>query len=92
MDSRIVSCEIRREIWPALRDHGFRNFTSRRACRHSSERIWVADFQSFNSYFSLVDGCTTFSFAVNLAIYIPALADEHAAPSTSPKTLAFNLG
>jgi hypothetical protein len=84
MDSRIVNREIRREVWPALRAQGFQNVTSRRAFRHSPERIWVVDFQSFNSYFSLVDGCTTFSFAVNLAIYIPALADERETPPAKP--------
>ena len=86
MDSRIVSREIRREVWPILRDHGFQHFTGRRACRHSPERIWVAEFQSFSSYFSQVDGCTTFSFAINLAIYIPALADEGRALPDNPRS------
>lgn len=82
MDSRIVSREIRREIWPALHHHGFQTSTSRRAFRLSPQRIWVVEFQSFNSYFSLVDGCTTYSFAVNLAIYLPAFADDrHAQPA-----------
>lgn len=41
----------------------------------------LLDEKSFNSYFALVDSCTTFSFAVNLAIYVPAMADDrHAHP------------
>ena len=76
MDSRIVNREIRREIWPALRARGFNAFTSRTAWRHCADRVWVVNFQSFNSYFSLVDGCTTFSFALNLGIYFHALSEE----------------
>jgi len=76
MDSRIVNREIRREIWPALRVKGFDAFTPRTVWRHFPDRVWVVNFQSFNSYFSLVDGCTTFSFALNLGIYFHALCEE----------------
>ena len=84
MDSRIVSREIRREVWPALHHYGFQTSASRRAFRLSPQRIWVVEFQSFNSYFSLVDGRTTYSFAVNLAIYLPALADDRHAQAAKP--------
>jgi hypothetical protein len=73
MDSRIVTREIRREIWPALREVGFASFSGRSAWRQTSARTWLVNFQSFSSYFSLVDGCTTFSFALNLGIYVPAI-------------------
>ena len=76
MDSRVVNREIRREVWPALREKGFDTLTTRTAWRHLADRIWVVNFQSFNSYFSLVDGCTTFSFALNLGIYFRQLGDE----------------
>jgi hypothetical protein len=91
MESRIVNREIRREVWPALHDLGFQNVTSRRACRYSPERIWLVDFQSFNSYFCSVDGCTSYSFAVNLAIYIPALADERQARPAKPRDYECHL-
>lgn len=77
MDSRVVNREIRGEIWPVLREKGFDTFTSRTAWRHLIDRVWVVNFQSFNSYFSLVDGCTTFSFALNLGIYFYPLAGEN---------------
>ena len=76
MDSRVVNREIRREVWPVLREKNFDAFTARTAWRHLVDRVWIVNFQSFNSYFSLVDGCTTFSFALNLGIYFHALGEE----------------
>jgi hypothetical protein len=73
MDSRVVAREIKNEIWPLLRKHGFTQFSLKTAWRHLSEQIHVVNFQSFNS--SLADrvGCTTFSFALNLGIYVRAI-------------------
>lgn len=76
MDSRVVNREIRREIWPCLREKGFDTFSTRTAWRHLVDRVWLVNFQSFNSHFSSVDGCTTFSFALNLGIYFCRLAGE----------------
>lgn len=59
-----------------LREEGFDDFTARCAWRHFEDRIWLVNFQSFNSYFSLVDGCTTFSFALNLGVYFYALSEK----------------
>jgi hypothetical protein len=78
MDSRVVNRGIRREVWPALRERGFDLFTARSAWRRITsggvaDQIWLVNFQSFNDYFAQVDGCTTFSFCLNLAIYIRAL-------------------
>ena len=72
----MVNREIRREVWPVLREKHFDAFTARTAWRHLADRVWIVNFQSFNSYFSLVDGCTTFSFALNLGIYFHALGEE----------------
>jgi hypothetical protein len=85
MDSRIVSREIRHEVWPALQKEGFQTRRSRTAWKHSEKRIWVVHFQSFNSYFSLVDRCTTFSFALHLGIYVPALDSDAQIPSPTPR-------
>ena len=74
MDGKVVSREIRREVWPLLRSSGFTRFTSRTAWRESGDRIDVVNFQSFNSYLAESVGCTTFSFALNLGCclaYIP---------------------
>lgn len=74
MNSKIVTRDIKGEIWPALRDTGFATFTTRRAWRHSKERIDVFEVQSFNKYIADVIGVTTFSFAVNLGtihLYVP---------------------
>lgn len=74
MDSKVVNREIKKHIWPALRDQGFATFTSRCAWRHSNDKIDVVEFQSFNKYNADVLGVTTFSFAVRLGtlqLYVP---------------------
>jgi len=69
MDSRIVAREIKNEIWPLLRNHGFSEFTGKSAWRRLPEQIHVVNFQSFSRYLAERVGCTTFSFALNLGIY-----------------------
>ncbi|MCC4612988.1 DUF4304 domain-containing protein [Xanthomonas campestris pv. esculenti] len=70
MDSKIVNREIKRAIWPALKEAGFTRFTQRVAWRHHQDSIDVLDFQSFNSYNAEILGVTTFSFCVNLGKYL----------------------
>ena len=70
MDSKAVSREIRRSIWPLLKAAGFETFSTRTAWRQGVEKIDVVNFQSFNSYNADVMGVTTFSFAVNLGAYL----------------------
>jgi hypothetical protein len=53
-------------VWPVLRQEGFAAFDTRTAWRHTSDRIDVINFQSFNSYNAEVLGVTPHSFAVNL--------------------------
>lgn len=74
MDSKHVNREIKKIIWPELKQAGFDIFTSRVAWRHADDRIDVVEFQSFNKYNADVIGVTTFSFAVRLGcvpLYIP---------------------
>src|SRR4051812_47880084 len=74
MDSKVVNLEIKQSIWPALRSAGFATFNSRRAWRHSDDRIDVVEFQSFSKYNADILGVTTFSFAVRLGtvqLYVP---------------------
>ena len=74
MDSKFVNREIKKHIWPALREAGFATFTSRCAWRHSNDQIDVIEFQSFNKYNAELLGITTFSFAVRLGtlqLYVP---------------------
>lgn len=73
MDSKIVTREIRREIWPALKQAGFAYFTGKKAWRHSANKIDVVNFQSFNSYLADSVGCTTLSFALNLGCYLTCI-------------------
>jgi hypothetical protein len=73
MDSRIVGREIKNEIWPNLREHGFTEFSPKTAWRYLPEQIHVVNFQSFSSYLAGGVGCTTFSFALNLGIYFRAI-------------------
>ena len=85
MDSSIVSREIRREIWPALRKEGFDQFSSRMAWRRRDARIWVVNFQSIHARHAEVQGYTPFSFTVQLGIYVSALGGDTQAPVVRPK-------
>ena len=75
MNIRIVAREIKREIWPMLRGHGFSKFSEKTAWRYLPEQIYVVNFQSFNRYLADGLGCTTFSFALNLGIYFKAIPE-----------------
>lgn len=70
MDSKTVNKLIRSEVWPVLRLQGFSKFDSRTAWRYRGPLVDVINFQSFNSYMAELIGCTTFSFAVNLGVYL----------------------
>lgn len=74
MDSKVVNREVKKSIWPVLRQAGFETFTSRVAWRYGKNKIDVLQFQSFNKYNADVMGVTTFSFAVELGsvpLYVP---------------------
>lgn len=71
MDSRDVTREIRRVVWPVLREEGFDSFTGRTAWRYVESAVDVLNFQSFSA--SLADGvgCTPYSFGLNLGVWVP---------------------
>ena len=71
VDSRDVTREIRRLVWPQLREAGFDSFTGRTAWRYVGSNVDVLNFQSFSA--SLADGvgCTPYSFALNLGVWVP---------------------
>lgn len=70
MDSKLVNKEIRKYIWSILRQEGFSKFSPRSAWRCRNNRYEVINFQSFNSYLAEGLGCTTYSFSINLGIYL----------------------
>jgi hypothetical protein len=76
MDSKQVTKEINSIIRPVLKENGFKKFSGRTYWRHNSDRIDILNFQSFNSYNADVMGCTTFSFAVNLATFIKYIPSD----------------
>ena len=76
MDSKVVNAEVKRTIWPRLKEVGFGVFTARTAWRHHANRIDVLNFQSFNSYTADVVGCTTYSFAVNLGCFLRSIPSQ----------------
>jgi hypothetical protein len=78
VDARQVTREIRRVVWPALREDGFAAFTGRTAWRYVDDDIDVVNFQSFSASLADAIGCTTFSFAVNLGVWLAE--DEAPAP------------
>jgi len=72
VDNRAVTREIRRVVWPALREVGFDSFTGRSAWRYVGEDVDVANFQSFGGMLADSVGCTSFSFSVNLGLFRPS--------------------
>lgn len=71
MDAREVTREIRHGVWPVLRDEGFGSFTGRTAWRHADAAVDVVNFQSFSASIADAVGCTSFSFSVNLGVWLP---------------------
>jgi len=76
MDSKVVNKLIRSEVWPLLRQHGFTKFSARTAWRYRAPFVDVVNFQSFNSYLAEGIGCTTYSFTLNIAVYVQGSAIE----------------
>ena len=74
IDSKDVNRALRTVVWPALDRLGFGRRTSRTAWRDRGAVIQVVNFQSFNSYLADGMGATTFSFCVNLGVYVPEIA------------------
>jgi hypothetical protein len=70
VDSRDVTREIRRIVWPALREAGFDSFTGRTAWRYLNPAVDVVNFQSFSASLADSVGCTPFSFSLNLGVWI----------------------
>ena len=76
MDSKTVNKELNSVIRPLLKQNGFDKFSGRTYWRYHSDRIDILNFQSFNSYNADVLGCTTFSFTVNLSVYLTYLPEK----------------
>jgi hypothetical protein len=70
VDSRDVNKEIRQRVWSEHKERGFATRTARTAWRHWEDGVDVVNFQSFNAYNAGVLGCTTYSFAVNLGLWL----------------------
>jgi hypothetical protein len=83
MDSRQVNKELRAVVRPLLQTHGFTLFTTRTAWRTSANRVDVVNFQSFNEYLANGCGCTTYSFALNIGIYLLSIPDPR--PADTPR-------
>ncbi len=73
--SRQVNAEIKRKVWPALRNAAFDKLNARNGWRHTSDSIAVVNFQSFSSYHAARHKCTSFSFCVNLGVYYTCVHD-----------------
>jgi hypothetical protein len=69
--NRDVTRAIGRTVWPALREAGFESFTGRNAWRYVGKHVDVVNFQSFGGMLADSVGCTSFSFQVNLGLWIP---------------------
>jgi hypothetical protein len=87
VDSKDVNRELRRVVRPALREEGFTEFSDRNAWRYFDDWIWCVNFQSFSAYLAEGIGCTSFSFAVNLGLYLRRPTSASATVLDRPKEL-----
>ena len=83
VDSKAVAREIKRQIFPALKDAGFTRFTTKGAWRPRDHSVQVVYFQSFSAYLASGVGCTTYSFAIRCGVYYPSIA-RVSLPATEP--------
>jgi hypothetical protein len=74
MDSKVVDAALRRHVWPALKTVGFERRKGRTAWRDRGSAVQIVNIQSFNSYLASVLGSTTFSFSVNLGVFLESIA------------------
>ena len=70
MDSSAINKLIRAEIWPLLRQQGFTKFEARTAFQYAGPFVNVVNFQSFNEQLASGVGCTTYSLALNLGVFV----------------------
>jgi hypothetical protein len=75
MDSKGVDRALGLEIWPYLRQVGFRR-RGRTAWRDRSISIDVVNFQSLGSYLAGSIGATSHSFIVRLGVFYPAIGSS----------------
>ena len=73
MNANDVNRTIRSVVRPILKDQGFTVFTARTAWRHHGHAVDVINFQSFNRYLADTIECSTFSYAVNLGIFLTSV-------------------
>jgi hypothetical protein len=70
VDSKVINKLIRSEVWPILREQGFSHFDSRNAIAYRGPFVNVVNFQSYSSQLAAGLGCTTYSFGLNLGVYV----------------------
>jgi hypothetical protein len=76
LDAKTVNKQLRAVVRPMLKEARFTRFTERNAWRFLDEAKWIVNFQSFNAYLADGIGCTTYSFAVNLGVYLDDCAED----------------
>ena len=70
MDNKTVNKAIRTHIRPLLKENGFLDFTTRTSWRYREKHIEIINFQSYSAHLAQGLGCTSFSFGINLGIYL----------------------
>jgi hypothetical protein len=83
LDAGDVTREIRRIVWPALREEGFDSFTGRTAWRYAGNAVDVVNFQSFSASLADAVGCTPYSFSLNLGVWRPGGLTPTLKPDTA---------
>jgi len=74
--SKNVNHSIKKYIIPILKENGFSVFTNRNAWRYKPNTVDVIQFMSYNSFRATILNCTTFSFAINLGVYVKSIPSD----------------
>jgi hypothetical protein len=99
IDSKEVSAALRLSVHPLLRTAGgFTKLKARDAWRFDEHTTSVVNFASFSPYLAASVGCTTFSFSVQLGVFLrlgalqPSGAPEAFLPKEEECPIRIQLG
>lgn len=76
IDSKVVDRELRAVFWPALQEAGFSTRSGRTAWREQAASVDTVNVQSFNEHLASVLHATTYSFAIRVSAFYPAIASR----------------
>jgi hypothetical protein len=77
MDSKQVNRELKKEVWPSLRESGFLRSHHLSLWRDHPDRIDIIEFRHFNTYEARRIAITAHSFEIELACHLRYVPEIH---------------